>query len=69
MTGGRWERKCVCRGGETNEVGAGGFPPTDSSERPKNIGKRWGKERKKYLIFKNSLVLKSLRPAGEVNKF
>lgn len=34
----------------------------------KEMGGKKGKG-KKILIFKNSLVLKSLRPAGEANKF
>lgn len=44
-------------------------PPQTILRGQKTLERYGGKERKKYLIFKNSLVLKSLRPAGEVNKF
>lgn len=47
---GKWERKCVGRGRESNEVGAGGSPP-DTSEKLKNIGKRWGERKEKISYF------------------
>lgn len=59
----------VCRGTVNNRAEAGGLQPSDVSETPKKHWKKDGKEKKKSLIFKNSLVLKSLRPAGEANKF
>ena len=51
VTGDRWARKRVRRGRESNKVVAGGFPPTDTSERPKNSGKRWGERKEKISYF------------------
>lgn len=48
---------------------AGGPQTPPGGQKKKHWKEMGGKERKKNLIFKNFLVLKSLRPAGEANKF